>query len=136
MELETGIYSNLIPIQNSLKMSKLAKAINASITGNRFPAMSLKYTDITFEGKTTPYVTEVEYCLSAKFEHRMRINDSADRSFEAMVQTFKHALIEDIFGEFRPLILDIRVATYEGDMEKVKTLVIKLENQMFTEGIK
>jgi hypothetical protein len=44
----------------------------------------------------------------------------------------KRSVIEDVFGEFRPLLIEMRTAIYDDDMTRLRTLLAQIENQMFT----
>jgi hypothetical protein len=43
----------------------------------------------------------------------------------------KKSVVEDVFGEFRPLIIEMRTAIYDEDTTRLRTLLAELENKMF-----
>jgi hypothetical protein len=60
--------------------------------------------------------------------------DSVELRSEAL-RNMKRAMIEEIFGEFRPIILELRASVYDNDLTRMRTLLAELENQMFTDGL-
>lgn len=125
-------------------MSKLAKCIDAKILYNEYRAVKLptpKYFDVGVEAKEVvlDYKREVQVRIGAHFECRVWITDAQLKQSDAAITHAKtrirRAMIEEMFGEFRSILTDINVATYEGDMHKVRELVEKLEHQMFVEGL-
>jgi hypothetical protein len=52
-----------------------------------------------------------------------------------MLFSVKRAMIEEVFGEFRPLIIEMRRSLYDEDTQRVRTLLARLEEQMFTDGV-
>jgi hypothetical protein len=77
--------------------------------------------------------------VSAKFEYTgwidCDIKDGNRIDAEKMadfMHNVKRSVIEDVFGEFRPLLIEMRTAIYDDDMTRVRTLLAQMENQMFT----
>lgn len=125
-------------------MSKLAKCIDAKILYNEYRAAKLptpKYFDVGIEAKEVvlDYKREVQVRIGTHFECRVWITDTELKQSDAAITSaktrIKRAMIEEMFGEFRSILTDINVASYEGDMHKVRELVEKLEHQMFVEGL-
>jgi len=121
-------------------MSKLAKAINATVTDDVKAARNLKlnYLDVS---KT---VSEEKYPrLAKKYEIGVKLAAScwldervgANASYQDMLFSVKRAMIEEVFGEFRPLIIEMRRSLYDEDTQRVRTLLARLEEQMFTDGV-
>lgn len=85
------------------------------------------------------YSKDIQVRIGVKFETQVWISEvellKSNAPIDSALVHSKRAMIEEIFGEFRPLLNDINIATYEGDMYKVRDLVAKLENQMFIEGL-
>lgn len=123
-------------------MSKLAAAINYSLTGEKRVAQkpNLNYVDVTtLTGKThTALGVDLGVLVLVKLEKKAWIADyqfdGTDRLQEAMVD-IKRAMIEEVFGEFRPIILEMRAALYDEDKTRLRKLLAELENQMFVDGV-
>lgn len=47
----------------------------------------------------------------------------------------RRAVVHEVFGEFRGILNEIRLASYEMDYGKVRELVSEMENRMFVEGL-
>lgn len=125
-------------------MSKLAKAIEAKIYFDNVRAPMLpapKYFEVSNEVNeiTCEYSKDIQVRIGVKFEAQVWISEvellKSNAAIDAARVNVKRAMVEEIFGEFRPLLNDINIATYEGDMHRVRDLVAKLENQMFIEGL-
>lgn len=125
-------------------MSKLAKAISAVDSSRRVVGEpQFKYTEVRSEwGDYTSQLGEVlkEYKVGTVLQNRILINPHAytveERdALHSAVKNCKKAMIEEIFGEFRGPLYDIRAAMYDRDNDKAIRLLNKLESQMFHEGI-
>ena len=125
-------------------MSKLAKAIEAKTYFNNARASTLptpKYFEVSKEVNeiSREYAKDIQVRIGVKFETQVWISEvrllKSNAPIDAALVSSKRAMIEEVFGEFRPLLNDINIATYEGDMYKVRDLVAKLEHQMFIEGL-
>ena len=44
-------------------------------------------------------------------------------------------MIEEVFGEFRPMIIEMRAALYDEDTSRVRRLLAEMEHSMFADGI-
>lgn len=119
-------------------MSKLAKALQETVTGNvrASRAPSLNYTDISLRVSNVPHHLGKEYLLQATFQAVGWLDDSDVSGRVGMVYSLKRSILEEIFGEFRPYIIELRTALYDEDLNRVQTLLAKLENQMFQEGLR
>ena len=129
-------------------MSKLAKAITATTTGNvRVARDRLRYLEVTKSvsdvgSSFSPHKLAKEYRIEARFTAVAWLEDEISKTaeqnhdaFQEMLQTGKRGMIEEMFGEFRPLIIEMRVALYDEDTQRVRTLLAQLEEQMFTDGV-
>lgn len=125
-------------------MSKLAKAIEAKTYFNNARASMLpapRYFEVSKQVNeiSCEYSKEIQVRIGVKFESQVWISEvellKSNAPIDAALVNVKRAMIEEIFGEFRQLLNDINIATYEGDMHKVRDLVAKLEHQMFIEGL-
>lgn len=125
-------------------MSKLAKAIEAKIYFDNVRAAMLpapRYFEVTSEVNeiTCEYSKDIQVRIGVKFGAQVWISEvellKSNAPIDAAKVNVKRAIVEEIFGEFRPLLNDITIATYAGDMHQVRDLVAKLGNQMFIEGL-
>lgn len=123
-------------------MSRLAHEINARVTGD-FKLKKMRYADIKHElspTMTSPTMLASKGVrMSATFAHTSWINDLGQASEgtllgEALYDT-KRAIIEDVFGEFRPLIIEMRCALHDVDTDRLRRLLAELEHQMFVDGM-
>lgn len=124
-------------------MSKLAAAINSTFTGDVRAAreLDLDFTSVKVARTSTPLARGLK--LMVKFETTVWVDEIYEpQSFENQQQVerqavfdAKRAMIEEVFGEFRPLILEARLALHQGDKYKVRALLAELENQMFVDGV-
>jgi len=119
-------------------MSKLSKTIKANISDDYIVKPS-RY--VTTEIKMSP----VEYTtgrIAKKVEIGVKIssctwvNDDITKlpsgAYEDVIHDIKRGIIEEVFGEFRPLIIEIRTALYDEDNVRLRTLLAELEQQMFS----
>ena len=124
-------------------MSKLAKAINATFTGDVVASRKLKmnYTDIKFDAsdQQTAYGVNRVYRVQAKFGMQRvvdKVSFDGNIDISKMVMTdIKRAILEEIFGEFRPYLIEMRTAMYDQDDTRLRTLLANLEQQMFYDGV-
>lgn len=129
-------------------MSKLAAAINSTLTGDVRAARELdfNFTSVKLACTNTPLARGLK--LMVKFETTVWVDEIYEpQSFGTQsfgnqheierqaVFDAKRAMIEEVFGEFRPLILEARLALHQGDKYKVRALLAELENQMFVDGV-
>lgn len=120
-------------------MSKLAKAIDATLTGNVRATrdLNLRYTDIQagvapLDHLATRLLSK-EMFLSVKLQKKVWVEDGHD--IEIAMHDIKRAMIEEIFGEFRPMLIEIRGALYYEDTVRVRTLLAEMEQHMFRDGL-
>jgi hypothetical protein len=121
-------------------MSKLAKAIDATFTGNVRASRDLKlnYLDIKMDSRLDPQMLSKEIKLSAKLETTKWIEDTlADNPdiYREVCRDIKRSMIEEVFGEFRPMLIEMRSALYDARNSRVRTLLAEMENIMFHEGL-
>lgn len=113
-------------------MSKVIKAIEIHQTNNSRIIDDLPKTFyIESNYLKRPFVKEYEYELSVKFKVKQF---SKEEDYLAHTDA-KRMLIEDIFGEFRPILMEALESTYERDFAAVRQAIYKLEDKMFREGI-
>lgn len=123
-------------------MSKFAKTIDAVITGDR-KLLPMKYSSIKLETHkdhvTSSMGVYTAVKIGAKFESIVYIDDydltrNPDAIRQALV-SIKRAMVEEMFGEFRPLLMDALAATYDTDQVRLRTALANLEKEMFQDGI-
>ena len=121
-------------------MSKLAKLIDATISGETRAVRDLcpRYIEVSHTVSdeilsSVAYPTATMYTVGVKFNKSILIREISHlREATAYV---KRAMIEEVFGEFRPIISEMRASLYEEDTTRVRSLIAELENRMFNDGI-
>lgn len=124
-------------------MSKLLEAMQALDTGDRnliTPKKSKLFDNVVdikstvFEDKLSLNVAKV-YRISATFGNKVMVTDtellSNPNALEQAIDHVKRAVAEAVFGEFRPIIIQIYNALYDYDVEQARKLLVDLEYQMF-----
>ena len=124
-------------------MSKLLEAMQALDTGDRnliTPKKSKLFDNVVdikstvFEDKLSLNVAKV-YRISATFGNKVMVTDtellSNPYALEQAIDHVKRAVAEAVFGEFRPIIIQIYNALYDYDVEQARKLLVELEYQMF-----
>lgn len=123
-------------------MSKLAREINAQVTGE-VKLKKMRYAVIKHElspAVMSPSLSAAKGVrMTATFSHTAWVNDLGTASEgtllgEALYDT-KRAIVEDVFGEFRPLIVEMRCALHDADTDRIRQLLTELEHQMFVDGM-
>ena len=116
-------------------MSKLCDKIEAVQTG-RVKLAREGYTvqiEEQWNSVVNPsYRTVSEYKLSAKFEVRGFSGSDKREDLVHLKNMAKRQVIEEVFGEFRPLIRSIELALYNLDVAGAKTALRHLENEMMS----
>ena len=124
-------------------MSKLAKAIDYKKTGNVSAPQNFgyNYTDISFHKQKQDFVHEyeIQVKLSARkwFDESVLIssNEHASAILQEVYTSIKRAMIEEIFGEFRPIIIELQSAIFDKNLDRMRRLTAELEHKMFIEGL-
>ena len=123
-------------------MSKIARAIAATGTGNYAAPTKFNYTDVTMKSTKVPgtwgdivtqYRIEARLGADAWVSPETIVNNEQN-ALEHAIMSIKRAVVEEIFGEFRPIIYQMNTALYEKDTVRLATLLATLEHQMFTDG--
>ena len=122
-------------------MSKLAKQINAIFEGKVTASRSMKYVNITKSVMDDPVSYNRHYKVSVTFE-QTRVVDRfgtdvkfSDNISEEALKDIKRAIIEEVFGEFRPLLYEMKAAIYNEDFYRLRETLAKFEIEMFHDGI-
>ena len=122
-------------------MSNLAKELKAKMTGNKIaideyiPCLS-----VDISNRRDMVRVRDEYNISVKFEKTFYIDSVLQNPNELEIRNeifkqMKRAIIEEVFGEFRPLIIQMNTALYDRDTTRLATLLSQLERQMFVEYV-
>lgn len=114
-------------------MSKFAQMLQASTTGRR--AAEIPSMTVTEDVREISPHYALEYRIGVQLESRVFISDEVRREgayANLMIQRVKEKLVQEVFGEFREPIHEIRHAIYERDWLKVDQLLSKLHDQMFS----
>ena len=124
-------------------MSKLAKAITAELKRDyQSPSMNFLDVDGSIKEIATPtYSRDVLVQIRASFGAELWVNErsviqsTAANPITMAVEDVKRAVIEEIFGEFRKPLSELRIALYNRDSERARQVLRELEHQMFQEGL-
>jgi hypothetical protein len=125
-------------------MSKLSLAIDYKATGNitALNKLNYNYTDISINSHTKQdFMREYEilvkiYAKKWFDEDSLIISKENENAIKQDVYTsIKKAIVEEIFGEFRPIIYEMQSAIYDRDTTRLRLLTSELEHKMFYEGI-
>lgn len=124
-------------------MSKLSQAIDYQFTGNKsylekpknnyldvsIAAQNVGYPNIGREFKIGVKLQAIKWVDDTKLIHSKE-NEPAIVS--DVLNDLKQAMIEEVFGEFRWMIIEMRSALYDKDNTRVRTLLAEMEHKMFT----
>lgn len=127
-------------------MSKLSQAIDYQFTGNKsvLERPNLNYLDVSTAVQDVGYPNiGREFKIGVKLQAIKWVDDTklihSKENEPAIVSDvlndLKQAMIEEVFGEFRPLIIEMRSALYDKDNTRVRTLLAEMEQKMFHDGI-
>ena len=87
-----------------------------------------------YEDKQSINVAKV-YKVAATFGSQVMVTEtellSNPHALEYAADNAKRAVAEAVFGEFRPIIIQIYNALYDYDVEQARKLLSELEIQMF-----
>jgi hypothetical protein len=126
-------------------MSKIAELITAKITGDVKAVRTLNM-NLTEVRKDT---TEVQSSMRRGYRIECRIGsvvyvddgfpgdsqEAKEREIMYAIETVKRGIIEEIFGEFKPILREMAMATYDEDTRRLRSLLSQLEQKMFYDGI-
>ena len=107
-------------------MGKLATAMRMHRTGARqllLPSLSVK------ESKEDGCFGD-EYILAATFSQRCIVWPHAD--LKQVMDRCREAVLEEVFGEFRHLLIQLEKAAYCGDHQETVALARELRRSMFS----
>ena len=125
-------------------MSKLSDAIDYEFTGNKSYLVRPKnnYLDVstTVQDIGSPSIGR-EFKIGVKLQatkwvddtRLIQSNENEPAIVSEVLNDLRRAMIEEVFGEFRPLITEMRSALYDKDNTRVRTLLAEMEHKMFHE---
>jgi hypothetical protein len=123
-------------------MSKLADAFNGELMDYYKAHRRNILTNFSAKTIVDPtarheYYRERQVKVIAKFEYTGWISDvkahpgDENGDYTEFLKSVRRQVIEEVFGEFRPMIYEMHTALYDEDLTRVKNILAKLENQMF-----
>lgn len=124
-------------------MSRLAQAITERDTGER-KALQTKLKTVEITETFTPANYAIDYSIGRMYQVEARLGAKIyiDESkikhrsdISVAVNDVRKQVIEEVFGEFRPLLIEMRVALYDADTTRARQILSQLEYQMFVEGL-
>ena len=116
-------------------MSRISDLLEARITGRR-ASKDLKYVDPYIAIDNQSGVLDC-YKVGLTIQNSVWVDSTVksteNGSLQDAINASKKAIIEEIFGEFRPILYELRLATYDRDISKVRELLSDLDKRMFGE---
>lgn len=117
-------------------MSRLSDAITATATGEvkTSRGLNLKYTDIKLAAVSDG--RSKQYKIGMTISKTVFLDNTDVFSSEVLPEVMidlKRALVEEVFGEFRPYLIELRAALYEENTTRARTLLAEMEEQMFVD---
>lgn len=125
-------------------MSKLARAITATMTHRKVALNKpLKYTDIKLDNGSIDftYSTGTVYRIGVTLGKQVVVPDfdvtisKNDSPLYNALYDMKQAIIQEIFGEFRPQLIELKLALYDQDTDRARQILNTLEKNMFEDGV-
>lgn len=118
-------------------MSKLFQALKLTDTGKVLPTLpslsvSEKFSDSISNTMSRRYVMEVKFRRDAMLSNTLAAIPNSNYLQDLRKHTAS-AIVEEIFGEFREPLADIRSSVMAGDARKACHQLESLYNQMFYE---
>lgn len=128
-------------------MSKISNLIDYTFTGEYGIQRKQKYNyldaKLNVSNNGDPYngITR-QFKLGVKLEkvawvddnQLIKTNENEPAIINDVLKDLKRAMIEEIFGEFRPMIIEMRAALYDRDDSRLRTLLAEMECSMFYDG--
>ena len=113
-------------------MSKFARQLESIATGDKI--IKSGNSKVTLSTQQSHNIVHEEYKLSTKFSVDFFMPHGAENK-EEIVRIMKRSMVEEVFGEFRPIIIQMHTAIYDKDTTRLATLIAQLEHEMFVDGI-
>jgi hypothetical protein len=118
-------------------MSKLTDQLKTFITNKRHPVMDTVSFSIEFKDDGYTFDREVRFTATFGSVYRIRENIALEfvdqNSTTEAIKHVKNALIQEVFGEFRTPIHQLRHAIYNDDKHRALEILSKIESTMFDE---
>lgn len=114
-------------------MSKLSDAIRVK-QGERVmpPKMHMLPLNINADFATTGRMMFRQYHIGVEIHAHLNLPDNPNaKSIQNVVEHCRRMICEEVFGEFRPMLLKIITSAYENDFEKVETTAEEILKRMF-----
>jgi len=115
-------------------MSKLAKEIKAIVgrpTEQKINLPTLDYAKITEDYITTPTYA-LKYRVGVEFGAQVYITEGESTEHKNhIVNQVRRAVVEEIFGEFRPIINKLRISIINRNHTEAEGILEELHKQMF-----
>lgn len=123
-------------------MSKLSQAIDYKFTGNKsiLQGSNFNYLNVSLAIQDIGYPNiSREFKIGVKLEATKWVDDTQliqskenePAIISEVLKDLRNAMIEEVFGEFRPIILEMRSALYDKDNTRARTLLAEMEQKMF-----
>lgn len=116
-------------------MSRLSEHISVTITNRRMPKpssfISLEYTPSAVPEITNLYKIDFKASFGTSYYIDENLAVKGSPVIEETLRNVKKAVIEEIFGEFRQPINELRHAIYEMDNDRAIELLKNIEKQMY-----
>lgn len=120
-----------------LSEAVLAKKLNTRHLARReLTAFDMLYQEELTKSTLQPDLDSLsEYVFEAKFTVAHRVSNREIRQHPEVIDVLlghvKKQIIEAVFGEFRPVLNKLFIASYSQDMFEVQKQIQELERQMF-----
>lgn len=116
-------------------MSKLANAVYAKQTGILRAVPTPLNAVAIQESWANTYPYGHEFRVGVELVHIVHISEEISRDGRALGEAkrvVKNAIIEEVFGEFRPHVRAVELAIYKRDFDAALAALHALEQQMFS----
>lgn len=120
-------------------MSKLREHLNATVFPVHIPKPLkpiMDYVDVQSHIQQTPfdeqYVIDARIRMTATLSSELLLDQPQMR--ERCIEQMKQAIVEELFGEFRPHLHNLRFAIYKNYQREALDILNKLMEQMYNEG--
>lgn len=112
-------------------MSKLANMIEARQTGRiKMIPSAVSIVDVEEESFKVKHGLYDEYRLGVTLTVKGHAEAGNHADLAKLKDMCKKQILQEVFGEFQPLIRHLERAIYELDFEKARALVLELDNEM------
>jgi hypothetical protein len=122
-------------------MSKLAKNLTLQPQADFRAPDKLSSVDVKWQFEQGPWPKPVlqKAHLSVNIQRTCWIHEHSiskkDDNLNDTIYDLKRAVVEEVFGEFRPMLMEMRAALHDRDTTKLRELLIELETKMFVDGL-